>query len=143
MLLDIYYRILYSKREMVSATESPQTFRVSFAFDETPTSQLEIVCFVRPHFEGIEILYSHHIRRWRDASRGPWQEQGTVRLTPLTTQLVGIIRAGVMAELFDKFIIHVRDIESAVPFGDTTRRVLDIEGKLPGPDALKDYIDGN
>ncbi len=114
---------------MVSATESPNTYLVTFTYDETTTTQQEVVCYVRPSFEGIEILYSHHIRRFREVSRGPWEDEGSVKL-PLNVQLTSLIRAGVMLELFERLVISIRDVESAMGFNDTTRRVQDLEGKL-------------
>jgi hypothetical protein len=35
-----------------------------------------------------------------------------------------------MLELFERLVIAVKDVESATGFNDTTRRVMDVEGKL-------------
>jgi hypothetical protein len=116
---------------MVSATESPTTLRVSFTYDTGLTSQFEVVCFVRPCFEGLDILYSHHLQRFRSVPRGPWQDEASM-VMQLTPNLIGLIQQGVMLELFSRFGSRVRAMDDAAPEtkrGDTAARITEIEGK--------------
>jgi hypothetical protein len=117
---------------MVSATESPATLRVSFTYDTGLTSQFEVVCFVRPCFEGLDILYSHHLQRFRSVPRGPWQDEASM-VMQLTPNLIGLIQQGVMLELFSKFGSRVRNVDEVAPdtsrSGDTAAKIAEIEGK--------------
>ncbi len=116
---------------MVSATDSPSTLRVSFTYDEGLTSQFEVVCLVRPCFEGIDILYSHHLQRFRSVPRGPWQDERSI-VMQLTPSLVGLIQQGIMLELFGRFGSRVRamdDVAPDTPHGDTAAKLTEMEGK--------------
>lgn len=116
---------------MVSATATPATLRVSFTYDESHTSQFEIVCLVRPCFEGINILYSHHLQRFRNVSKGPWIDEKTM-VFQLTPVLIGLIQQGVMLELFGKFGSKVQSLDDVSPLadsGNTRERLLELDGK--------------
>jgi hypothetical protein len=116
---------------MVTATASPSTLRVSFTYDEGHTSQFEVVCLVRPCFEGIDILYSHHLQRFRNVARGPWVDEKVI-VMQLTPSLIGLVQQGIMLELFSKFGSKIRSLEEASPqatHGNTRERLDELEGR--------------
>lgn len=99
----------------VTATQIPNVLRASFieSHDKHKNgseTQTEIVCFVRPNHEGIEINYAYHIRRAREISGDPWDERRS--RIPLNPALIHVIQSNIMLELwslFSKSVVNLSD----------------------------------
>jgi hypothetical protein len=98
----------------VTATESPNVYRVSFPLQETGTQKSEIVAFVRVTESGhLEINYSHHATQHRTVPTGPWSESSAARF-PLNATLVAILHAQVALALLDHFVGRVRVLPAPI-----------------------------
>lgn len=95
---------------MVTATQDPLVFRVSFFCHETPLSRSDIICNVRAVEDGIEVEYLYHDQQMRAIAGSTWRapEEVQMKLTPI---LISEIEVGVMRELWMTFCRRVRIME--------------------------------